>query len=443
MNFFYTYIKSKLSYERVRKMAIQYTRDYAQKLDSKDKLRDFRDEFYLNKDSVYMDGNSLGLLSKRAEQSTYDLLESWRNHAIDGWTEGENPWFFLSETLGEKMSGLVGAKKEEVIVTGSTTVNLHHLVSSFYQPEGKRTKILADTLNFPSDIYALKAQLKLQGYDENHLIQVESRDSHLLDEEDIIKAMTDDVALIVLPSVLYRSGQILDMKRLTSAAHVRGIKIGFDLCHSIGAIPHDLHDWGVDFAFWCTYKHLNGGPGSVGALFLHENHFGLEPGLAGWFSSSKEKQFDMEHALTPAPHAGAFQIGTPHVLSAAPLVGALDLFNEAGIDNVREKSLQLTEYLMALINHELSEYNFNIRNPIDDEQRGGHVYLEHEEAARICKALKMHNVIPDFRMPSGIRLAPVALYNSFEDVYQCVQVLKTIMENKEYEPFENERDIVS
>src|SRR5690625_902793 len=424
-------------------MTIEYTRHYAQKLDSKDTLQDFQNEFYLNKDSVYMDGNSLGLLSKRAEQTTLELLESWKTHAFDGWTDGERPWFFLSETLGGSMAGLVGAKKEEVLVTGSTTVNLHHLVSSFYQPEGKRTKILADTLNFPSDIYALKAQLKLKGYDDSHLIQVESKDGHLLDEEDIITAMTDDVALVVLPSVLYRSGQILDMKKLTSAAHERGIKIGFDLCHSIGALPHDLHEWGVDFAFWCTYKHLNGGPGSVGALFLHEKHFGMEPGLAGWFSSKKEKQFDMEHTLTHAGNAGAFQIGTPHVLSAAPLIGALELFNEAGIENVREKSLQLTGYMMELINHELVDFNFEIRNPINSKQRGGHVYLEHPEAARICKALKVNGVIPDFRMPSGIRLAPVALYNSFEDVYQCVQILKEVMENKEYEQFEKERDIVS
>lgn len=429
--------------ERMEIMTFNTELKYAQQLDSEDKLKNFRNEFYLNEDSIYMDGNSLGLLSKRAEQSTLALLESWKEHTIDGWTDGEHPWFFLSETLGGSMATLIGGKKEEVIVTGSTTVNLHHLVSSFYQPEGKRTKILADTLNFPSDIYALKAQLKLKGYDDSHLIQVESKDGHLLDEEDIIKAMTEDVALIVLPSVLYRSGQILDMEKLTSAAHERGIKIGFDLCHSIGALPHDLHEWGVDFAFWCTYKHLNGGPGSVGALFLHEKHFGVEPGLAGWFSSNKEEQFDMEHTLTHAGDAGAFQIGTPHVLSAAPLLGALELFNEAGIKSVREKSLQLTDYMMNLIKHELSEFDFEIRNPIDPKQRGGHVYLEHAEAARICKALKMHGVIPDFRMPSGIRLAPVALYNSFEDVYHCVQVLKTIMENKEYEQFENERNIVS
>ena len=419
------------------------SRDYARQLDKEDQLASYRDEFYLKDDGVYMDGNSLGIMSKRAEQSTLDLLHSWKEYGIDGWTEGEHPWYFLSESLGEKMTGLVGARKEEVIVTGSTTVNLHHLVATFYQPEGKRTKILADTLNFPSDIYALKAQLQLKGYDESHLIQVKSQDGQLLREEDIIEAMTDEIALIVLPSVLYRSGQILDMKRLTKAAHERNIKIGFDLCHSIGSLPHDLHEWDVDFAFWCTYKHLNGGPGSVGALFLHERHFGVKPGLAGWFSSDKEKQFDMEHTLTPATDAGAFQIGTPHVLSAAPLIGALELFNEAGIDRIRQKSLLLTDYMLKLLEQELAGYDLVICNPINHAQRGGHVYIEHPEAARICKALKMKKVIPDFRTPSGIRLAPVALYNSFEDVYDCVQVLKTIMKDQLYLEFKNERNIVS
>ncbi|MFD1066594.1 kynureninase [Oceanobacillus locisalsi] len=424
-------------------MQEKYTKAYAEKLDAADALRTFRNEFYLKNECVYMDGNSLGLMSKRAEQSVYDVMASWKEHAIDGWTGGEIPWYYLSELLGDNMAGLVGAKKEEVIVTGSTTVNMHQLVSTFYQPEGKRTKILADALNFPSDIYALKAQLALQGYDDAHLIQVPSEDGHTLDEEAIINAMTEEVALIVLPSVLYRSGQVLDMEMLTKAAHERGIKIGFDLCHSIGAIPHELHDWNVDFAFWCTYKHLNAGPGSVAALFVNENHFGISPGLAGWFSSDKEKQFDMEHTLTPAADAGAFQIGTPHVLSAAPLIGALELFQEAGIGKIRRKSLQLTAYMMDVIEYELGEFDFIICNPINEKQRGGHIYLEHPEAARICKALKWKNVIPDFRKPSGIRLAPVALYNSFEDVYHCVQTLKNIMEEKAYEQFSNEREVVS
>jgi kynureninase len=420
------------------------TLEFARKLDQEDKLWQFRHEFYLKPDSIYMDGNSLGLLSKRAEKTLLKTLADWKELGIDGWTQGSHPWFYMSEKLGEMMAPLVGASSEEVIVTGSTTVNLHQLVATFYKPEGTRTKILADELTFPSDIYALQSQLRIHGYDpDSHLIRVKSRDGRFLEEEDIIAAMTDDIALIILPTVLYRSGQILDMKRLTEEAHARGILIGFDACHSIGAIPHSFSEWGVDFAFWCNYKYLNGGPGCVAGLYVNQKHFGRLPGLAGWFGSKKNKQFDMEHTLTPAETAGAYQIGTPHVLSLAPLIGSLEIFAEAGIENIRQKSLQITQYLMYLIEHELKDYGFTIGNPRDDARRGGHVCLEHDEAARICKSLKVNGVIPDFRAPNIIRLAPTGLYTSYEEVWKVVQILKKIMNEKQYEKFTNEREVVA
>ncbi|KAF0820823.1 Kynureninase [Bacillus sp. ZZV12-4809] len=419
------------------------TKEYAVKLDEQNDLS-YREEFYIKEDGIYMDGNSLGLLSKRAEKSLLDLLESWKHHAIDGWTEGDNPWFYLSEKLGKEMGPIVGANPEEVIVSGSTTVNLHQLVSTFYKPEGKRTKILADELNFPSDIYALQSQVKLKGYDPGeHLVRVKSADGHTLKEEDIVAAMTDEIALIVLPGVLYRSGQVLDMEYLTAEAHMRGIEIGFDLCHSVGSVPHALSEWDVDFAFWCNYKHLNGGPGSTGGLFVNKRHFGKVPGLAGWFSSRKDKQFDMEHVLTAAEDAGAYQIGTPNIFSMAPIIGSLSMFNEAGMERIREKSLQLTGYMIELVQQELDGHGFVLRNPLDEKKRGGHIYLEHSEAARICRALKAEGVIPDFRAPNGIRLAPVALYNTFEDVWKTVQILKGIMEEEKYKQFENKRGVVA
>lgn len=425
-------------------MTKQLTSNNALELDQQDLLARFREEFYLNKNSIYLDGNSLGLLSKRAEKSLLDLLDSWKSLGIDGWTDGDNPWFYLSEAVGDKMAPLVGAAPEEVIVTGSTTTNLHQLVSTFYKPVEGRTKILADELNFPSDIYALQSQITLKGLDyHDHLIEVKSKDGHTLNEDDIIEAMTEDIALILLPSILYRSGQILDMKRLTKEAHKRNILIGFDLCHSIGSIPHKLSEWDVDFAFWCNYKHLNGGPGSVGALYVNKKHFGTMPGLAGWFSSHKEKQFDMEHTLTPANDAGAFQIGTPHVLSVAPILGSLEIFEEAGIEKIREKSLKMTRFMKDVMIQELDGHGFVFRNPDEDERRGGHLYIEHPEAARICKALKDKGVIPDFRSPNGIRLAPVALYNSYMDVWNSVQVLKEIMDNELYKKYENKRGVVA
>ncbi|KSU83450.1 MULTISPECIES: kynureninase [Fictibacillus] len=417
---------------------------YWTEMDGKDGLKHFKEEFYVKKGVLYMDGNSLGLLSKNAEKTLAEVLTDWKEYGIDGWMAGTHPWFTLSEKLGGKMAPLIGAHKDEVIVTGSTTGNLHQLVSTFFQPAGTKTKILADELTFPSDIYALKSQLHLKSLTPaDHLLSVKSQDGRMIEEEDIISSMTEEVALIVLPSVLYRSGQLLDIQRLTAEAHKRGILIGFDLCHSIGAVPHELSNWEVDFAFWCNYKYLNGGPGSVAGLYVNRKHFKTAPGLAGWFGSNKEKQFDMSLEFVPSDTAGAFQMGTPHVLSTAPLIGSLELFAEAGMGRLREKSLQLTRYMMELIETELSSFGFHIGNPREDERRGGHVCLEHSEAARICKALKENQVVPDFRAPNVIRLAPVPLYTSFQDVHDTIVRLKKIMSEKQYEKFPNVREVIA
>lgn len=363
-------------------------RAYALQLDERDPLRSYRGEFYLREGIYYMDGNSLGLLSKRAEAALLSLLDSWKQYGIDGWTSGAHPWFYLSEKLGRMCAPLIGAKSDEVILTGSTTSNLHQLLATFYKPTSTRSKILADELNFPTDLYAIHSQIELHGLNPSeHVKLVKSTDGQTLSEENIIAAMTGDVAVAIVPSVLYRSGQVLDMKKIAQVAKERGIILGLDLCHSIGSMPHALHDWEVDFAFWCTYKHLNGGPGSVAGIFVHEQHFGRTPGLAGWFGSDKTKQFDLEEQMTPAQTAGAYQVGTPHVLSLAPIYGSLEMFAEVGIEAIRKKSLQLTAYFMQLIKAELNEFAFLFGNPQDDS-RGGHIFLVHNEAARICKALK-------------------------------------------------------
>lgn len=417
---------------------------YAHELEQRYAAACRREEFYVQEGSIYFDGNSLGLLSKRAEKSLLAILDSWKTHGIDGWMQGERPWFNLSEELGASLAPLIGAEAEEVIVTGSTTSNLHQLLATFFKPSTGRTKILADELNFPTDIYAIKSQLELHGLDPaEHLIQVKSRDGQTLQTEDIIEAMTDDVAVVILSGVLYRSGQVLDMKKVTEVAHDLGILVGFDLCHSIGSIPHALDDWKVDFAFWCNYKHLNGGPGATGGIYVNKKHFGTQPGLAGWFGSAKDRQFDMEHTFTPAEGAGALQMGTPHLLSSAPLIGSLELMNEVGMDAIRERSLALTGYLQELIETELETHGLTVTSPKMDEERGGHVFIVHKEAARICKALKANGVIPDFRTPNGIRLAPVALYNTFEEVLETVNILKRIMDEEQYKQFENKREVVA
>ncbi|WP_432353711.1 kynureninase [Sporosarcina sp. A2] len=420
------------------------TKAYAIELEGRYAGTSRRNEFYIQEDIIYFDGNSLGLLSKRAEASVHAMMDSWKTHGIDGWMQGECPWFQLSEELGASMAPLIGAKPEEVIVTGSTTSNLHQLLATFFKPENGRTKILADELNFPTDIYAIQSQLQLHGLNPaDHLIQVKSRDGQTLHTEDIVEAMTDDVAIVILSGVLYRSGQVLNMEKVTEAAHARGILVGYDLCHSIGAIPHALDAWNADFAFWCNYKHLNGGPGATGGIYMNEKHFGTQPGLAGWFGSAKDRQFDMSHTFTPAEGAGFLQMGTPHLLSSAPLIGALELMNEVGIEAIRERSLALTGYLQELIETELAEYGFTVTSPKNDEDRGGHVFAVHKEAARICKALKANGIIPDFRTPNGIRLAPVALYNTFEEVLETVTILKRIMDEEQYKQFENKREVVA
>lgn len=414
----------------------------AKQRDEMDSLALFKKEFYQTKDQIYMDGNSLGLMSKRAEAKLLEVAESWKIHGIDGWTEGDNPWFTMAENLSGRIAPLVGAKPHEVMVTGSITSNIHQMLSTVFQPSKNRFAIVVDELNFPSDIYAVESHLRLRGLDpETCMKKVRSRDGYTLELQDIIDELTEEVAIVMLPSVLYRSGQLLPIREITEAAHEKGILVGFDLAHSIGALPHELHDCGVDFAVWCHYKYMNSGPGGTGGLYIHERHHQLLPGNAGWFGSDKAKQFDMDHSFSKAEGAGAYQIGTPNIFSMAPLLGSIEIFEEAGIGAVREKSLKLTTLLRDLIAQEIP--TLKDVTPLEDAARGGHIALAHEEAARICKALKEAGVVPDFRAPNIIRLAPVALYTSYSDVETVAARLKNIMDNEVYKNFSNDRNVVA
>ncbi|UJF27852.1 kynureninase [Planococcus sp. 107-1] len=402
----------------------------------------YKEEFYQSKNQLYMDGNSLGLMSKRSERKLIELADSWKVYGIEGWTEGTHPWFSLAENLSARIAPLVGAKPNEVMVTGSITANIHQMLSTVFQPTEERFAIVVDELNFPSDIYAVESHLRLRGLDpETAMRKVKSRDGYTLKMEDIEEQLTDDVAVLLLPSVLYRSGQLLPMEEITKAAHEKGILAGFDLAHSIGALPHALHGIGADFAVWCHYKYMNSGPGGTGGLYIHERHHHLLPGNAGWFGSDKAKQFDMDHQFSKAEGAGAYQIGTPNIFSMAPLLGSIEIFEELGIDKIRERSLQLTNYLRELIAEKLPE--FQDVTPTAAEERGGHIALAHKEAARICKALKEAGVVPDFRAPDIIRLAPVALYISFKDVEEMVERLEKIMKQELYKNYSNERNVVA
>lgn len=414
--------------------------EYAKSLDKQDKLSHLRQRFYVNDDEIYMDGNSLGLSSRDAEDALNKMFQVWREEAIRIWGADEGQYFNYSKKLAKKFKSLLNADDEEIIFMGSITTNIHQALSTFYKPTSERYKIIVDELNFPSDIYATKSIIELKGYKvEDALIEINSRDGRTIQEEDIIAEMKDDVALILLPSVLYRSSQLLDMEKVTREAHERGILIGWDLAHSIGSVPHDFKSIDPDFAVWCTYKYLNGGPGATAGMYINKKHFGKSAGLKGWFGSKDESQFLMSHEFDQDRDANGWLLGTHNLFSMAPIDGSLDIFNEAGIKNIREKSLHITAYLMYLIDNKLTKHGYSVGNPREDFRRGGHVALEHAEAYRISLALRDNKVIPDYREPNVIRLAPIALYNTYEEVFRLVGILENIANRKEYEKYSLER----
>jgi kynureninase len=420
---------------------------FARSLDAADPLARFRTRFHLPPATVYLDGNSLGLLSLDAEAEARRALDQWRDLAIGGWLDADPAWFAIGEEVGAAMAPLVGAEPAAVVATGGTTANLHAMVATFYRPSGRRRKIVATALDFPSDLYALAGQIRLHGGNPaTDLVLVSSRNGRTIDEADIEAALDHEVALAVLPSVLYASGQLLDIERLATAARRRGIVAGFDCAHSVGVVPHRFDAWDVDWAVWCTYKYLNGGPGAVGALYVNRRHWPEEPTLTGWWGSDKTRQFDMATEFAGAAGAGRWQVGTPSVLATAPLRGSLRLFAEAGIAEVRAKSLAQTGYLLNLLERTGllgPPYGYGIATPHEEARRGGHVAVTHPDGARIARALKTRGFVPDFRPPDIVRLAPAPLYTSYQELWRTVQALKEVVDAGEHRRGAEGRDLVA
>ncbi|MDQ7192849.1 kynureninase [Staphylococcus felis] len=417
---------------------------YAIHLDKIDPLGKWREHFFINEEEIYMCGNSLGLKSKEASETLDEILEIWKKECVGLWNIKNNKYFNYSNNLAAKMAPLVGAMPEEVAIVGSTTSNIHQAISTLYKPTHSKYKILIDNLNFPTDKYAIDSQVQLKGLDPKDAVKlVKSRDGQFIYEDDIIDAMTDDVALVFLPLVLYSNSQILDINKVTKEAKKRNILIGWDLCHAIGAIPINFESISPDFAVWCTYKYLNGGPGSIAGLYINQRHFDKTPGLSGWFGNKNETQFQLKNQFEHEKNASGWQIGTPSLLSMAPLEGALSIFEKVGIEEIRKKSLKMTDYMMYLTDETLSKYGFTIGNPRESENRGGHVCLIHEEAYRISQVLKDSKVTVDFRKPNIIRMAPVALYNSYIDVYKVIQILLDSVKNEKYKNYSNHRGLVT
>lgn len=419
-------------------------RDFALRLDAEDALASRRELFYIKPGQIYMDGNSLGLCSKPAEQAVLRALEDWKNYGIGIWTGAEINYFLYFDRIAAKLARLIHARPEEVTVCASTTLNVHQCIATFWKPDARRYRIEVDELNFPTDRYAVTSQIRQRGMDVDEVLRViPSRDGKTLAMEDILAALTEDVSIVLLPSVLYRSAQLLDMAAITRAAHEKGIICGFDLCHSIGAVDHDMEVVDCDFAVWCNYKYLSGGPGATAGLYVNRRHFGLEPGLAGWWGNRNDTQFELRPEFEHSPNAGGWQTGTSPVLSMAAVDGALDAYEGLTMAEVRARSLKLTEYLMYLIDTELAGCGFTIGNPRVDAVRGGHVALEHADAVRINEALKAADVVPDFRYPNVIRLAPSPLYTSFAEVWELVRRLKEIMDTKAYEKYSDKAGTVA
>lgn len=399
--------------------------------DATEPFRRLRDEFYLPEGRIYLDGNSLGLLSRRAEASLQRAVEIWKREAIDGWTTGADRWIDLAERVAGRLSPLLGADPVTLAIRGQTTENLHQLLATLYDPRHPtRRVIVADALNFASDTYALQSHLRLRGQDPAATLRlIPTRDGRCLWLEDILEHLQDDVQILVLPSVIFTSGQLLDVATITRKAHERGIMVGWDLAHSVGVVPHALDRDDVDFAFWCHYKWLNAGPGAVGGLYLNKRYFNRPPGLAGWWGVRPERRFEMGPEHLPSEGAAALHVGTPPILALASLEGSLDVVAEAGgVAALRERSLALTDALWAAVGEELAPHGFQVVTPRAAAARGGHVALAHPEAWRLCQALKAVGVVPDFRAPDLLRLAPSPLYTRFADVREAVRRLRRIVE---------------
>ncbi len=418
--------------------AFENTLAFAQAQDAADPLRAFRDEFHFpqhaGRDVIYFTGNSLGLQPKGAAAALRQELDDWATLGVEGHFHAKHPWYSYHEELTASTARVVGALEEEVVVMNQLTSNLHFLLVSFYRPKGKRVKILTEQRPFPSDTYAFASQIKFHGLDPDAcLVDVQPRDGeHTLRPEDIIAQIDelgDELALVCFGGVNFLTGQAFDIKGITAAAHKVGAFAGFDLAHGAGNLHLKLHDDGPDFACWCSYKYLNSGPGSVAGAFVHQRHLRSDlPRFAGWWGHDKQERFKMERDFKPMPTAEAWQVSNAPVFPMAVHRVALEQFDRAGMERLRAKSIRLTGYLRWLIEG-ISQENgglFNIITPNDPAQNGAQLsILVNGDGRGIFKRLTERGVFCDWREPNVLRMAPVPMYNSYEDVWRFGEILKS------------------
>lgn len=419
-------------------MIYKNTLDFARQLDQADSLRPYRDRFHIPKrngqELIYLCGNSLGLQPKTARAALDQELDTWQNLGVEGWFDkteaAEQPWLRYHETCKEALSQIVGAQPSEVCPMNALTVNLHLLLTSFYRPNDQKYKILTIKGDFPSDQYALETHVKQYSglVPDDAIIEVVPRPDgtgliHTTDIQKAIAEHADSLAVIWMSGLNYYTGQVYNMAAIAETARKHCVPIGFDLAHAIGNIPMRLHDWGVDFATWCSYKYLNGGPGAVSGVFVHEKHHdqGL-PRLAGWWGYREDKRFEMTPGFLPASGADGWQVSTPNILALALHRASIAITAEAGVAAFRQKSEQLTGYLEFILNQ---QEEIIILTPDDPNQRGCQLsLLVHKNGKSLFNYLTGQGIIGDWREPDCIRLAPTPLYNTFEEVWRVGEALK-------------------
>ena len=413
---------------------------FANQLDEQDSLNQFREQFYIpvinGNECIYFTGNSLGLQPKTTQDYVVNELEDWANFGVEGHFHATNPWFSYHEIFPQQVAKIVGALPEEVVVMNQLTVNLHLLMTTFYRPTKERFKIICEAKAFPSDQYAFESQVKLHGVNPDEaIIEVKPREGeYSIRTEDIIATIekhSSSIALVLFSGVNYYTGQVFDMPSITKAAHNIGAYCGFDLAHAAGNIELHLHDWNVDFACWCSYKYLNSGPGGVAGAYIHQKHFTNKSlqRLAGWWGQNKTNRFKMEKGFDPIETAEGWQLSNAPILSMAAHKASLDIFEDAGIENLVAKGKQLSDYLFFIIeelNSTLTKKAIEIITP--KNEKGCQVsMLMLQKGKEVFEALKQNGVLADWREPNVIRIAPVPLYNTFKEIYHFGEIVKRIL----------------
>jgi len=424
--------------------SFQLGKDFASATDARDPLAHFRARFHFPKtngghDCIYLAGHSLGLQPKAAGTYLEQELHDWAHFGVEGHFHARNPWVPYHRLLTQQTAALVGAEPSEVVVMNSLTVNLHLMMASFYRPTPTRSRILVEGGAFPSDQYAVQSQIRFHGFDPaSALLELTPREGEsFLRDEDIVSLIEREgpsIALILLGGVNYVTGQAFNLEEITKAGHRAGCIVGFDLAHAAGNLPLHLHDWGPDFAVWCSYKYLNGGPGCVGGCFVHERHaraWSL-PRFAGWWGHDENIRFQMGPDFHPMAGAEGWQLSNPPILALAPLRASMEIFAEAGMERLREKSVRLTAYLEFLLHQSLQSSrgspHFTLVTPPQPERRGAQLSIRLPRQGRaLCARLAAEGVIGDWREPDIFRVAPAPLYNSYQDVYQFAQRFTAVL----------------